>query len=89
MICKSAETVLTTSSTPIIPEEEDDGGSGDNETIETRHDNCRGDEVVRCADNSRDICEVNICDGEANCDDGGDEANCTTGTETKMHQLHY
>lgn len=56
-------------------------GSGLDETERTRSSNCRADDVVRCSDGSRDICQDNICDGVRDCDDGGDERNCTIGTK--------
>ncbi|XP_071451008.1 basement membrane-specific heparan sulfate proteoglycan core protein [Hetaerina americana] len=39
-------------------------------------DRCRADDKVRCSDGSAFICTDQVCDGESNCKDGSDEAEC-------------
>ncbi|XP_025163883.1 basement membrane-specific heparan sulfate proteoglycan core protein [Harpegnathos saltator] len=49
-------------------------------TLRPFSNTCRADDTIRCSDGSRYICSVQECDGVQDCDDGGDELNCSGGT---------
>lgn len=62
---ETTASIFTTTTTTETPLE----GSGE-------ESECRGDDAVRCDDGSKVICSVQKCDGNIDCDDGGDERNC-------------
>ncbi|CAL7942484.1 unnamed protein product [Xylocopa violacea] len=61
---------------PSPPQEFDSNEDYDGTTIRYPSKKCRADDEVRCSDGSRSICSVQQCDGNKDCDDGGDEVDC-------------
>lgn len=45
-------------------------------STEQINDQCRGDDKFRCGKTSIFICEIEKCDGTANCPNGEDEIGC-------------
>ncbi|XP_076684002.1 terribly reduced optic lobes isoform X2 [Andrena cerasifolii] len=62
--------------TPTEPTEDGYREKGDESTLRSAMNDCRGDDTMRCSDGSRYICSVQQCDGVPDCEDGGDEAGC-------------
>lgn len=49
-------------------------------------DKCRGDDKFRCGSTSVYICEIEHCDGTANCPNGEDEENCPSNKDQTIDE---
>lgn len=61
----------------VKPEVTDVDEYGESTLRSSSSNKCRADDTVRCKDGSRVICAVQLCDGVPDCDDGGDEVDCS------------
>lgn len=53
---------------------------------ETPEEMCRGDNVAYCSDNTA-ICEIQVCDGVADCPGGEDENGCPDDPDSQGRRL--
>ncbi|XP_020284881.1 basement membrane-specific heparan sulfate proteoglycan core protein isoform X6 [Pseudomyrmex gracilis] len=62
---------------PEVTNVDEEYGEGEATLRSSSSNKCRADDTVRCKDGSRVICAVQLCDGVPDCDDGGDEVDCS------------